>query len=84
MNNLLYSNSNNNFNRNSIGMLDILSIIGFIAQIDNMSRDEIQAKYNKELIKTIANEIEKLHKENDIIIRQNNEILNILKERDCD
>jgi hypothetical protein len=63
-------------------MLDALNIVGFFAQLDNMSKDEQQSKYIQTVIQAIANEIEKLHKENDIIIEQNNEIINMLKERE--
>jgi glycerol dehydrogenase-like iron-containing ADH family enzyme len=63
-------------------MLDALNIVGFFAQLDNMSKDEQQSKYIQTVIQAIANEIEKLHKENDIIIEQNNEIIKMLKERE--
>jgi glycerol dehydrogenase-like iron-containing ADH family enzyme len=61
-------------------MLDALNIVGFFAQLDNMSKDEEQSKYIQTVIQALANEVEKLHKENDIIIEQNEEILKLLKE----
>jgi glycerol dehydrogenase-like iron-containing ADH family enzyme len=62
-------------------MLDALNIVGFFAQLDNMSKDEEQSKYIQTVIQALANEVEKLHKENDIIIEQNEEILKLLKEK---
>lgn len=63
-----------------IGFLDMITIAGFLAQIDNMSKDDVQNKYIHKVIKAIAVEIEKLHKENDVIMEQNEEILRILKD----
>lgn len=57
----------NNIN-NQLNILDIFSIISFIAQMKNMKDDEITAIKNNSIIKAVANEIDKLHKENDDII----------------
>ena len=65
---------NNNDNTNS-KLLDALTILGFAAQIQNISDDKTQTEYIRKVIQVIADEIEKLHKENDIIIKQNEEIL---------
>lgn len=73
-------NNINNFTENQqFEMLDALNIVGFFAQLDNMAKDEEQTKYVQVVIEAIANEIEKLHKENDIIIKQNEEIIGLLK-----
>jgi len=61
-------NNNNNENNENFDMLDIITVIGFLAQMANMSGDEIQAQRNNAIIKAIADEIDKLHKENDDII----------------
>lgn len=72
----------NNINSSEeLGLLDIITIAGFLAQIDNMSKDEVQTNYIRVVIKAIANEIEKLHKENDIIMTQNKEILKLLRRK---
>ena len=68
---------NNNDNTNS-KLLDALTILGFAAQIQNISDDKTQTEYIRKVIQVIADEIEKLHKENDIIIKQNEEILKML------
>lgn len=62
-----------------INILDLLNIFSLWAQIDNMNIDKKQTGYIHKVIKAIANEIDKLHKENDRIIKQNEEILNLLK-----
>lgn len=69
----------NSNNGNQFEFLDLITIMGFLAQVDNMSKDESQTKYIHKVIKTIALEIDKLHKENDIIIKQNEEIIKLLK-----
>ena len=59
--------NNNNALRN-FDILDILSLVSFMAQIKNMSDDERAALKNNSIIKAVADEIDKLHKENDDII----------------
>ena len=71
------NNSNNISDNNSL--LDAITLVGFLAQLKNIGDDNIQTTYIKKVIQAIADEIEKLHKENDIIIKQNEEILEILK-----
>lgn len=65
-------------------ILDAINLASFIAQMDNLTKDEIQNNYMQQVIQAISKEINKLHKENDRIIKQNEEIIKILKERDCD
>ena len=72
-------NLNNLNNKTSFNILDIITILGFVAQIQNITDDRSQTEYIQKVIQAIADEIEKLHKENDIIIQQNEEILKILK-----
>lgn len=62
-------------------ILDLLNIFSLWAQIDNMSMDKQQTDYIRKVIKAIADEIDKLHKENDIIIKQNEEILDLLRRK---
>ena len=61
-----------------VGVLDLLNVFSLWAQVENMQMDAEQSEYISKVIKAIANEIEKLHKENDIIIKQNEEILRLL------
>lgn len=69
---------NNNFNNNIEGM-DLLSIYSLIKQLENMKLDNEQTVYIRKVILAISDEISKLHKENDMIIAQNEEILKLLK-----
>ena len=62
-------NNNNNENNKSLNMLDLITVIGFLAQMENMQGDEKQAKKNNAIIKAVADEINKLHKENDAIVQ---------------
>lgn len=73
-------NLNNLTNKTSFNILDIITILGFVAQIDNIKDDEIQTDYIRKVIQAISDEIDKLHKENDVIIEQNNKILKKLEE----
>lgn len=61
--------NNNNENNKSLNMLDLITVIGFLAQMENMQGDEKQAKKNNAIIKAVADEINKLHKENDAIVQ---------------
>lgn len=60
--------------------LDLLNIASFLAQVDNIMSNNEQNKYIHKIIKAISLEINKLHKENNIIIEQNKEIIKLLKE----
>lgn len=64
-----------------IDILDLLNVFSLWAQVDNMKMDAEEDVYIRKVIKAIANEIDKLHKENDVIIQQNKEIIQLLKER---
>ena len=63
-------NNNNNSNNmnNTFGLIDILTLISFLAQMKNMNDDEFTSMKNNSIIKAVADEIDKLHKENDNII----------------
>lgn len=70
----------NNLNKKTnFNILDDITILSFIAQIKNINDDKVQTNYIQKVIKAIADEIEKLHKENDIIMQQNEEIIKLLK-----
>ena len=68
--------NNNNFNNifGSLDIIDIISIISFIAQIQNMKGDETDKIKNNSILKAVADEIDRLHKENNIIINKLEEI----------
>ena len=76
----MYENNYNLNKKTSFNILDDITILSFIAQIKNINDDKVQTNYIQKIIKAIADEIEKLHKENDIIMQQNEEIIKLLKE----
>lgn len=78
----IFNNLNSSTETTEFGILDIITIAGFLAQIDNMNKDDIQNNFIHKVIKAIADEIEKLHKENDKIMEQNEIIIEILKNRE--
>lgn len=49
-------------------ILDALTLVSFMAQLQNMEEDAVEKDYIHKVIYAISDEIEKLHKENDIII----------------
>lgn len=69
----------NNSIPEDIDILDLLNVFSLWAQVDNMKMDAEEGVYIRKVIKAIANEIDKLHKENEVIIKQNEEILKLLK-----
>lgn len=58
----------NNFATEEFDALDMLNVMSFIAQLQNMHNDEAHNKALAKIIMIIFNEIEKLHKENDLIL----------------
>lgn len=76
----MYKNNYNLNKKTNFNILDDITILSFIAQIKNIDDDKVQTNYIQKVIKAIADEIEKLHKENDIIMQQNEEIIKLLKE----
>lgn len=72
---------NNNYNyQNSIEAMDILDLIAFYIQLVNIEQDNQESEYIHNVIQAIAREIELLHKENDKIMAQNEEIIRLLRE----
>lgn len=76
---IMGNNGNNSGDGQQLEFLDILTIVSFCTQLSNMSQDEHQTTYINNVIKAISNEIAKLHEENDIIIAQNKEIMDLIK-----
>ena len=69
------NNSNGFYNLfGNLDIIDIISIISFIAQIQNMKGDEKDKIKNNSVLTAVANEIDKLHKENDAILSKLEEI----------
>lgn len=64
---------------NNFQELDILNLFSLLAQFQNMNNDEQYHVFINKMFENILKEVEKLHEENDTIIKQNEEILKILK-----
>lgn len=69
---------NNNFTTEEFGALDMLNVMSLITQLQNMQKDETHNKALAAIIKEIFNEIQKLHKENDLILEKLETIQNKL------
>ncbi len=67
------NNLNNNFQA-----MDLIDLIAFYAQLKNIEQDNIHTAYIHAVINRIGEEIDKLHKENDKIMEQNNYIIKLL------
>lgn len=62
-------------NERNLDFLDIITLIGFVAQIQNMQQDAEETEYIHEVIRTLAVEVDRLHKENEIIMNKLDQIL---------
>ena len=58
--------------------LDALQLLAFYIQLKNIQWDQNQNQYIHSVIQNINTEIAKLHEQNDIIMKQNEEILHKL------
>ena len=70
-------------NNKDFESLDIITILGFIAQIQNIQKDNEEKQYIHNVIHAISNEIQKLHKQNNEIKYKLDKILEILNKRKC-
>lgn len=71
--------SQNNSENSQFEFLDIITIISFIVQLSNIQGDEKFINYIEKLTHAIADEVDKIYVNLDIVIKQNEEILKILK-----
>lgn len=76
----MFNNQNQNREQENLDLLDAITITSFLAQLDNMAKDVKQTEWIHKVIVTLANEVDKLHRENDILIEKVDKILNILEE----
>ena len=68
-------------NNNQFETLDVITIVSFLAQLQNMADDEKEKEYIHKVILAISNEITKLHEANDKLEQKLDEILQILKNK---
>lgn len=69
----------NNNKQEEINFLDIITMVAFIAQLQNMEIDGINTKWIHNVIFSLAKEVQKLHEENDVIINKIDKVLKILE-----
>lgn len=70
-----------NYNKD-FEFMDAVGITSFLAQLDNMEKDQIQTEWIRKVVVSLAQEVQKLHDENDILINKVDEILKIVKGRE--
>ena len=63
---------------NNVQNLDALQLLAFYIQLKNIEWDENQNQYIHSVIQNIDKQIAKLHQQNDVIIKQNQQILSKL------
>lgn len=66
---------------NNVQNLDALQLLAFYIQLKNIEWDENQNQYIHSVIQNINKQIAKLHQQNDIIMKQNQQILAKLDNR---
>lgn len=62
---------------NNLELLDVLTILSFVSQMQNLEKDEYYENYIKNFIHNLDEEIQKLHKENEEIIEKLDKVLNL-------
>lgn len=71
-------NNDNNNKQENLDMLDIITILSFMAQIQNIKEDKIQNLWINKIIKTLFQEINKLHYENELLFKKLEEVENAI------
>ena len=69
----------NNNEQEENNFLDIITMVAFIAQLQNMEIDGINTKWIHNVIFSLTREVQKLHEENDVIINKIDKVLKILE-----
>lgn len=67
-----------NQEQEDFNLLDAVTIVSFLAQLDNMEKDVKQTKWIHGVVEKLAEEVQKLHEENDILIEKVDKILKLL------
>ncbi len=73
--------NNNSFNglNNNLDFLDIITIIGFLAQMQNISNDEKRITINNEKEKIFYQKLEEIKEEDHAIVKELREIKELLR-----
>ena len=71
-------NNNNDNKQENLDMLDIITMLSFMAQIQNIKEDKVQNIWINKVIKTLFQEINKLHYENELLFKKLEEVENAI------
>lgn len=71
-------NNNNDNKQENLDILDIITMLSFMAQIQNIKEDKVQNLWINKVIKTLFQEINKLHYENELLFKKLEEVENAI------
>ncbi len=74
----MINNNNNDNKQENLDMLDIITMLSFMAQIQNIKEDKVQNLWINKVIKTLFQEINKLHYENELLFKKLEEVENAI------
>ena len=75
---MINNNNDNDNKQENLDMLDIITILSFIAQIQNMQENRVQNNWINKVIKTLFQEVNKLHYENELLFKKLEEVENAI------
>lgn len=71
-------NNNNDNKQENLDILDIITMLSFMAQIQNIKEDKAQNIWINKIIQTLFQEINKLHYENELLFKKLEEVENAI------
>lgn len=71
-------NNNNDNKQENLDMLDIITMLSFMTQIQNIKEDKAQNIWINKVIQTLFQEINKLHYENELLFKKLEEVENAI------
>lgn len=71
-------NNNNDNKQENLDILDIITMLSFMAQIQNIKEDKAQNIWINKIIETLFQEINKLHYENELLFKKLEEVENAI------
>lgn len=74
----MINNNNNDNKQENLDMLDIITMLSFMAQIQNIKEDKAQNIWINKIIQTLFQEINKLHYENELLFKKLEEVENAI------
>lgn len=71
-------NNNNDNKQENLDILDTITMLSFMAQIQNIKEDKAQNIWINKVIQTLFQEINKLHYENELLFKKLEEVENAI------